>query len=399
MTTRIGSLCSGYEGLGMGLAHGLAARGEDAAVVWHAEFDKDPSRILAHHWPDVPNYADITTADWSTVEPIDWLCAGYPCQPFSHAGRRKGATDDRHLWPHVARATRDLRPRHVLLENVRGHVSLGLDAVLADLAALGYDTRWGVVRAADIGAPHIRARLFIIATDTARESKRDGLREGRPGVDVRGGRPTDGDSPRIPADTSGDRRDQRRTEPARILGGPHAPLGSSPTVPDTSRKRYGGEQDARGVGRMEFDGHQVGQRERAHHEPRPEPVDRSTTAPPDTDSGGRELIGRELAERRDVDRRDSQNTPWGAYEPAVRQWERITDRPSPSPLAPGRTGPRLNPRFVEWMMGLPDGHVTTPAIGLNRNAQLKALGNGVVPQQAALAVSLLHTPATPRTDQ
>lgn len=75
---------------------------------------------------------------------------------------------------------------------------------------------------------------------------------------------------------------------------------------------------------------------------------------------------------------------WGEYEPAIRRWEHLT-RPAPAPTVPGKNGPRLSPKFVEWMMGLPEGHVTGPTIGLTRTEQLKALGNGVVPQQAAAA--------------
>lgn len=100
MGASIGSLCSGYGGLELGL---MAALGT-GEVRWHSEIDPGPAKVLAHHRPDVPNLGDLTSIDWTGVEPVDWLTAGYPCQPFSHAGKRKGAADDRHLWPHVARA-------------------------------------------------------------------------------------------------------------------------------------------------------------------------------------------------------------------------------------------------------------------------------------------------------
>lgn len=330
---RIGSLCSGYGGLDMGLqmVHG-------GTVAWHAEYDDAPARILAHHWPDVPNLRDITTADWTTVEPVDWLTAGYPCQPFSLAGKRKGADDERHLWPYVADAIGALRPGRVLLENVAGHVSMGLDAVLGDLAALGYDARWGVVRASDTGAPHGRARLFIVAADTDSErSDRSGLHG--PGQ-RRGTEPTYRDL--AAADPSRDRRDQRRTEPAGQLRGPDAPLGRD--------------------------------------------------AAPDPDGDGLESVRGIVGIERDADGRHRPDVAWGPYEPAIERWERTIGRPAPRPTEPGRNGPRLSPAFVEWMQGLPRGHVTDVP-GLTRNAQLKALGNGVVPQQAALALHLLERAA------
>ena len=127
---RAASLCAGIGGLDLA----LEAMGHE--IAWHAEYDANPSKVLAHHWPGVPNYGDITTIDWAAVEPVDIITAGYPCQPFSHAGLRKGTSDVRHLWPTICRAVSEIRPRYVLLENVRGHLTLGFDTVLADLAYL-----------------------------------------------------------------------------------------------------------------------------------------------------------------------------------------------------------------------------------------------------------------------
>ena len=155
---RIGSLFSGYGGLDLAVQSVLGGE-----IAWHVEYDKAPSRILDHHFPGVPNYGDVTQLDFTTVEPVDVLTGGYPCQPFSHAGLRKGTDDERHLWPHVLRAIREMGPRLAILENVRGHLSLGFGTVLSDLASVGWSARWGVVRASDAGAPHQRARLFIVA--------------------------------------------------------------------------------------------------------------------------------------------------------------------------------------------------------------------------------------------
>ncbi len=154
---KIGSLCTGYGGLDMAVEAYF-----EADMVWCAEIDKYASQLITARF-NKPNLGDIKQIDWDTVEPIDILTAGYPCQPFSTAGQRKGTDDQRHIWPYIIKAISILRPRIVVLENVRGHLSLGFKDVLKDLAENGYDARWQVVRASDVGAPHQRARLFIIA--------------------------------------------------------------------------------------------------------------------------------------------------------------------------------------------------------------------------------------------
>lgn len=350
---KIGSLCSGYGGLeiALQLAH------PQARVAWHAEIDPAASRVLDRRWMHVPNLGDIIAVGWNGVPRVHWLTAGYPCQPFSLAGSRKGTTDDRHLWPHIADAIRVLRPSSVLLENVAGHLSLGFDRVLADLAALGFDARWGCVRASDAGAPHRRERLFVVATDTARDAWRFGHRDRRAAAHPDGVR---SHGPRA--------RNGWRSEPAH--------RGIAPAD-------AGGE---RVEGRDEPD------RSRPSSERRP--ADRR--AAPNPDGGGREECPQRdgLPQRPELDpprRRnpDGLGVPsWGAYEPAIRRWERATGRPAPRPTEPGRNGERLSPRFVEWLMGLPAGWVTDVP-GLTRTQQLKCLGNGVVPQQALLALHLL----------
>jgi len=154
---RVGSLFTGIGGLDLGLERA------GMEIVWQSEIDPHCCRVLSKHWPDAPNLGDVAQIDWSTVERPDLICGGYPCQPFSIAGRRQGERDPRHLWPHFARALRVLRPRWALLENVPGHLSLGFGAVLADLAALGYDCEWESLPAAAFGAPHLRWRLFVVA--------------------------------------------------------------------------------------------------------------------------------------------------------------------------------------------------------------------------------------------
>lgn len=180
---KIGSLFSGYGGLDLAVAEMF-----DAEVAWHCEWDAAPSRILERNFPGVPNFHDVSSVDWESVEPVDILTGGFPCQDLSLAGKRAGLRDGTRsgLWSEFAKAIEVLKPRWVVIENVRGLLSatahsdvepcawcLGdgtsepplraLGAVLGDLADLGYDARWTGVRAADAGAPHNRFRVFIVA--------------------------------------------------------------------------------------------------------------------------------------------------------------------------------------------------------------------------------------------
>lgn len=153
----VGSLFSGIGGLDLGLERA------GMRVVWQSEIDPYANRVLAKHWPDVPNLGDIKEIEWSKVERPDVICGGYPCQPFSQAGRRRGEEDPRHLWPWVKRCIGELRPRYAVLENVRGHLSLGGTTVIGELASIGYDAEWRVVSAASVGANHRRDRIIIVA--------------------------------------------------------------------------------------------------------------------------------------------------------------------------------------------------------------------------------------------
>ena len=165
-----GSLFSGIGGLDLGLERA------GMKCLWQSEINPYASRVLKKHWPATPNLGDINDIDWRTVPTVDLVCGGYPCQPFSTAGSRNGTNDPRHLWPRFADCIRILRPRFALLENVTGHLSLGFGNVQADLAALGYDAQWDCIPAAAVGAPHLRDRIFVIATrndgmDTHGDSK------------------------------------------------------------------------------------------------------------------------------------------------------------------------------------------------------------------------------------
>lgn len=408
---RIGELFAGYGGLGTGVRAVLGGE-----IAWFSEFDAAPSKILAHHWPGVPNFGDITLIDWSTVPPVDILTGGFPCQDVSLAGARKGLKDGTRsgLWSYFAEAIDALRPGLVAIENVRGLLSaktleeidegtgdlefdpaslgeLGrgdrpvLNAfgrVLGDLAELGYDTEWVGLRAADAGAPHGRFRVFVLAyprgggLDRWANLVRDG-RDSRVGGEAvyHSG---DSDSPLIaPNSDSGERDWWERCTVGCPVKRVAAARGSDVLAPDAGRERLGkhsGESSAGEAG-----------------------------------SGSRDFADGPGGLRADTD--------WGPYRPAIERWEGVTGRIAPSPTNPdGKNGNhRLSAGFVEWMMGLPAGHVTGESeamwrdrlaarrvghampVGmrgsvakrgpfLTRNEQLKALGNGVVPQQATLAI-------------
>ena len=166
----VGSLFSGIGGIDLGLERA------GMTVKWHSEIDPYASKVLKKHWPQVPNLGDIKQINWEEVEKVDVIAGGYPCQPFSTAGLRKGESDSRHLWPFFFEAISRLRPRYAILENVRGHLSMGFDRVLGDLAEIGYDAEWEIVSAASVGAPHRRDRIICVAYPNnagSRTSERD----------------------------------------------------------------------------------------------------------------------------------------------------------------------------------------------------------------------------------
>lgn len=154
----VGSLFSGIGGIDLGLERA------GMRVIWQAEIDPHGCAVLAKHWPHVPNHGDVTTLDWSTVDQPDVLAGGFPCQDVSDAGDRAGIDGLRSgLWAHFATAIRHLRPRYVLVENVTGLLARGFGRVVGDLAAIGYDAEWDCIPAAALGAPHLRARTFVLA--------------------------------------------------------------------------------------------------------------------------------------------------------------------------------------------------------------------------------------------
>jgi DNA (cytosine-5)-methyltransferase 1 len=164
------SLCSGVGGLDLGVE---LATGGVARTVCYVEREAHAAAVLVARMEEAllapaAIWCDLTTFDgteWRGV--VDLVVAGYPCQPFSTAGKRAGVDDPRHLWPHVARIIRECGAGLVLLENVPGHLSLGFDQVCRDLQGMDYRVAAGLFSAAEVGASHKRERLFILAASMA----------------------------------------------------------------------------------------------------------------------------------------------------------------------------------------------------------------------------------------
>lgn len=156
----VGSLFSGIGGIDLGLERA------GMKVLWQVENNPWCRKILTKHWPEVPKYEDVQTLDPTTVEPVDCLAGGFPCQDVSAAGTRSGLQRGNRsgLWFEFVRLIHALRPQYVFVENVPGLlVQPGLGLVLGELADCGYDAEWQVLSARAFGAPHLRKRVWIIA--------------------------------------------------------------------------------------------------------------------------------------------------------------------------------------------------------------------------------------------
>ena len=168
------SLCTGYGGI----ERGLDLAGVEHQVIAHVEIEAFAianlvAKMEAGKLDAAPVWSNLKTLP---VEPfrdrVDILTGGYPCQPFSAAGKRLGEEDPRHLWPYIRDIIRAVRPVRCFFENVEGHISLGLREVISDLESLGYKVAWGIFSAREVGAPHQRKRVYILA-DSEGEHARD----------------------------------------------------------------------------------------------------------------------------------------------------------------------------------------------------------------------------------
>jgi len=337
---RIGSLCTGIAGLELGLQYA----GIETKPVFVSDIDPGACDWLDQAMPYTPNLGDFTQLD--ELPEVDIITAGFPCQPVSNAGLRKGIHDDRWLFDDICRLVSRMESRPVLfLENVPGILTANsgdaMGRVVYGLADIGYHITWGTLPASAVGAPHRRVRWWGLAYPADAENIRhEWTRQAR----RRRTRSADSSDPA--ADTNSATRPQRDIRQAAGRSVQH--------WDNTERRDMGTVGQGSSAANSALEGPQRRPAEPEH---------------PDE----------QLSWARDME------TRFGRWAPAVARWEHILGRSAPDP----HIEQRLNPAFVEWMMGYPEGWVTD--IMTKRTHSLKALGNSVVPQCAAEAFLQLCT--------
>lgn len=392
MTFTVGSLFAGIGGLDLGFERaGFVVR-------WQIEIDEFCCRVLERHWPDVPRYRDVrecfgpfelADADRETggrllpdaalpadsgaealptappeprrrshlLQPVDVLIGGFPCQPHSCAGKRLGRDDPRHLWPEYARLVRELRPSWICAENVPGLRHTAADDVLGDLDAAGYAAWPLVVGASDVGAPHRRKRVFIVA------------------------RLADGDC--------GGCGERRVAEPAWVEGAP----GDQSSGHGDVREQHHPKARPEWLGDIETELYRAavadtkhGQRDKRQG-PEPPPDERAAEGRAELRPDGRRP--QRLADAAGARRQELRRGESGAPATAAALQEGVTRWPA----RPGEPQHDWEPsrvlRRAESGVGF-DAHGLPPGLVRHRRRALAALGNAVVPQVAQVVAEAIR---------
>ncbi|WP_166998402.1 DNA cytosine methyltransferase [Paramicrobacterium fandaimingii] len=348
--SRIGSLFSGYGGLDLAVEHVTAGE-----TVWFSELNDPVARIFAHHWPEAPNLGDITTVDWNKVAPVDVLCGGFPCQDISTVGKQAGLAPGTRsgLWSHMAEAIDVLHPRQVVIENVRGLLSA--HAIRPQMqGATSHERNSATPSPATPG--DLESATWGLGDDATRPLRALGAVLGDL-ADLRYDTKWVG----LPASAVGAPHHRFRVF---ILATRHDIVSDASSVGFLSRRRdigsgEGSARDDRAIASgdrpgLARAGWLTGQKERSGH-----------------------LV---VASREHFHR-------WGRYAQAIARWEHVSRRAAPAPaFLVDCDKPRPAPEFVEWLMGLPAGWITDSEIGLTSNQTITALGNGVLPLQAMIAL-------------
>lgn len=400
---RVGSLCSGIGGLELG----LAIAGLEIETVWRSDNSKEINKWGAERFPDVPNLGDLTEID--ELPPVELITAGFPCQPVSQAGEKKGVEDDRWLFDDIVRLVGRMEtPPYLFIENVPGLLATRdpepFRRVLFGLASIGFVGRYGIVAASQVGSPHLRRRWFCVARHRDAPDTNTLRRGGRRGRDAEtGGRTesanrgrTDGDADTIGGegrDAAGLAREAGSEVGCQAVADAHAPGLQGPehqrrrNVPtrcsDLAAYADSVESERRGGSGFVGGSATTESREEDQRERTGDASGHSRSSVSDSDEDGREERGLSAGTGR-YDIQDPERGYWfGPHWSAVERWEAVLGRRSPAG-ALDENG-RLSAEFVEFMMGYDEGWVTSI---LNRRPSLRALGNSVVPQQAAAAWTL-----------
>jgi DNA (cytosine-5)-methyltransferase 1 len=370
----VGSLFSGIGGID------LAAEWAGFETAWFVEKDEFCQKVLKKHWPDTPIYDDVF--ECHDLPHVDVIVGGFPCQPFSVAGNRKGNEDERYLLPEMLRIIREVKPHAVLFENVPGFVSIDkgneVKRLLSQIAEMGYDAEWGHLRASDYGAPHKRERFFCLAYSQNKWiDRRIGI-EGNvdtsdPGWGERSGNFHDGEYETNvvnPAIQWGEHQRKGHVEVRQ-----QAVIGST-SVGDSSQSLHLGESVIRETGVNVPDSSQLRQ-----YTGRPEqPLQRSW-------SHGETYVVNTSSER--LERESRPESPQS-------QSSKSSERGAQSELGRAIDGISCGMDFVGWPVrpNEPQHEWEQPRVTdkrmPNRRNRIKSLGNAVVPQVVYPIMVYLH---------
>ena len=350
---RILDLFSGIGGFSLGLER---TGGFETSAF--CEIDPYCQKVLKRHWPKVPIYGDIKKLKGTDIGTVDIITGGYPCQPFSVAGKQKGVEDPRHLWPEYFRLVKELRPTWVIGENVGGHIKLGLDSVIEDLEGEGYSARTFSVSASSIGANHQRERIWILAHTNSNGSFAEQVGESLK---------------KTIHETQTRKNGTLNLEGSSTLSETNTDVANTESDKEDGVLRTASSEHGKGNARMEFDGSRNGQPKREA------PQDMANS-----NSEGSQRPGLET----NMERKSSKISAEGSEQDGIfSHSERLRQQRQGEPvksLDPAKEKTWQTTKFInggvqgEWSV---EPNVGRVAHGIpHRVDRLKALGNSLVPQ-------------------
>jgi len=400
----VGALCAGYGGIELGLRNIL-----DTEMVWFSDICPGSDKVIKERFGNIPNLGDLTEISQQLFEPekVDIVTAGFPCQPVSTGGLRKGVKDERWLISDVCKVARLAGARYLLLENVGAILTANngeaMGRVCEALAENGYIRwEWLVIRASDVGAPHKRERWFCVATNDDEPGRKEIaglLREDRRWQTTEW---SEGDSKRagsLGASRTFADSDNRTGEEFDIGDGyrdrEEAGINRTPTS-EPERFSLSGSSFERYQPAIRRWEQTIGRGSpaphtgiRIYHEA-PSDSHGEGSEGQHTRSGLRETSEKESSPGgNNVGDSSGRLGKYKEYGPAIGRWEAVLNRRVPEDLTYHHENGsiKVSPEFIEWMMGVPPRWVT--GVDLSYTRKLELLGNGVVPQQAERAYAIL----------